>query len=194
MRDRDLPARTSNGALPKFSLAFGRYSARLNFAASPLLTHTHTHTHIFLFHSNARRPRPPRCRPRRCPPPASACCGPSSRASSPASTPLSPSRSPRAAETADQPQIQYSHSSCSRLTTGLDGASRAVSTSIPPPTTPLGPRLSTSGPRGPPPATGHHHRLSRRLSCPSPSPQGPYTSQLLSQPRPPHLPASRLAG
>ena len=154
---------------------------------------THTHTH--LFHSNARRPRPPRCRPRRCPPPASACCGPSSRASSPASTPLSPSRSPRAAETADQPQIQCSQSSCSRLTTGLDGASRAVSTSIPPPTTPLGPRLSTSGPRGPPPAaTGHHHRLSRRLSCPSPSPQGPYTSQLLSQPRPPHLPASRLAG
>ena len=165
---------------------------------SPSTTYsTYTHTHTYLFHSNARRPRPPRCRPRRCPPPASACCGPSSRASSPASTPLSPSRSPRAAETADQPQIQCSQSSCSRLTTGLDGAPRAVSTSIPPPTTPLRPWRSTSGPRGlPPAATGCHHRLSRRLSCPSPCPpppQGPCTSQLLSQPPPPHLPASRLA-
>ena len=70
-----------------------------------------------------------RCWPRRCSPPAPACCGPSSRASPPASTPPSPSRSPRAAQTADQPQMQSSQSSCSQPTAGLLGAPRAVPTS-----------------------------------------------------------------
>ena len=91
------------------------------------------------------RSRPPRCWPRRCSSPAPACCGPSSRASPPASTPQSPSRSPRAAQTADQPEMQCSQSSCSQPTAGLLGAPRAVPMSTSPPTTPRMPRCSTSG-------------------------------------------------
>ena len=138
----------------------------------------------FLFFLSWCRARPPRCWPRRRSPPAPACCGPSSRASPPASTPSSPSRSPRAAQTADQPEMQCSQSSCSQPTTGLLSAPRAVPTSTSPPATPLRPRRSMSGPRGPPSAAAdHHHRL---LSRPSPCRLTPRDPD-----RPPRLPELR---